>query len=383
MKNQKLFIMLILAVLLGLGTFGFSQNFAGSKTKNVKASCENVRPLGRTLNMNDSLFLCFSSTGIEFNVKARHLEINFVTDSGTNGSLKDSSPRIIALLNGERIADEMIIAKNQSVLIFDYKENVEGLVQILKVSESAQSLLGIESLTLDAKVEISPSAQRKTKIEFIGDSITCGYGVDDLNKNHHFKTSTEDSTKTYAFKTAAALEADWSFVSASGWGIISGYSGDGKKYSNMQIPAVYDRLGVSWGSTINGMNPVEKVWNFDYFKPDVVVVNLGTNDASYTKGRADRCEEFKTAYVDFIKKIREKNPDAYIICSLGIMGGDLYSYISQAVAEYSVATGDRRLSAFKFDNQNSADGIAADWHPSEKTHSKAATKLVMKIREVL
>lgn len=49
-------------------------------------------------------------------------------------------------------------------------------------------------------------------MEFIGDSITCGYGVDDPDKEHHFKTATEDVTKAYAYKTALALNADYSMV---------------------------------------------------------------------------------------------------------------------------------------------------------------------------
>ena len=102
---------------------------------------------------------------------------------------------------------------------------------------------------------VTPGKEREFKIEFVGDSITCGYGVDDPVKEHHFKTSTEDATKTYAFKTAQALNADWSFVSVSGWGIISGYTGDAKKNANSVIPRVYDKLGFSWGNTIFGINP--------------------------------------------------------------------------------------------------------------------------------
>ena len=74
------------------------------------------------------------------------------------------------------------------------------------------------------------------KIEFIGDSITAGYGVDDEVKEHGFSTATEDVTKTYAYKTAAALQADYSIVAYSGHGIISGYTGDGEKNTGLLIP---------------------------------------------------------------------------------------------------------------------------------------------------
>lgn len=46
-------------------------------------------------------------------------------------------------------------------------------------------------------------------------------------------------------------------------------------------------------------------------------------------------------------------------------------------------TGDAKVFTMKFDAQNAADGIAADWHPSEKTHEKAAEKLVSEIKEIM
>lgn len=37
----------------------------------------------------------------------------------------------------------------------------------------------------------------------------------------------------------------------------------------------------------------------------------------------------------------------------------------------------------KFDVQNQADGYAADWHPTEATHEKAAQKLTDEIKSIL
>ena len=237
-------------------------------------------------------------------------------------------------------------------------------------------MAAITCLTVNENGIVTPGKEREFKIEFVGDSITCGYGVDDPVKEHHFKTSTEDATKTYAFKTAQALNADWSFVSVSGWGIISGYTGDAKKNANSVIPRVYDKLGFSWGNTIFGINPGNISWNFDSYQPDFVVINLGTNDATYTKKKADRLQEYVDSYTDFLKQIRRKNPKAYIICCLGMMGDDLYISMSQAVSKYSSETGDSKISALRLKPQQMSDSICADWHPSEKTHEKASKQLI-------
>ncbi len=369
-RIEKLSLLISLIFLLSSSVLIWSEN------KTIALDSEHVRKIGRTYEHSNGLVLAFSSSGIEFNVKAKYLEVTIAGDSGARGRENDSSARIVAFVNGERLLDKMISKKTETFTIFDQKKNVEGLVQILKVSESANSLAAITSLSVNEKGKVSPSKERDFKIEFIGDSITCGYGVDDPVKEHHFKTSTEDSTKTYAFKTAQALNADWSFVSVSGWGITSGYTGNGEKNPDSVIPRIYEKLGFSWGNTIFGLNPVNVNWNFAAYQPDFVVINLGTNDASYTNKKADRVQEYTDSYVEFLKKVRQKNPKAYIISCLGMMGDDLYTALSQAVSKYSSETGDSRISALRLNPQQMSDTICADWHPSEKTHEKASKQLV-------
>lgn len=84
----------------------------------------------------------------------------------------------------------------------------------------------------------------------------------------------------------------------------------------------------------------------------------------------------------FIKKVREYNPDATILCSFGIVGAGLYPSIELAVNNYMNETGDYNIDLLKFDQQMQSDGYAADWHPTEATHLKATEKLVAKIQEI-
>lgn len=117
---------------------------------------------------------------------------------------------------------------------------------------------------------------KKYLIEFVGDSITCGYGVDAKDQNENFKTLTENFSKTYAYLAAQALDADYSVVAFSGHGIISGYSGDGTKNAEGTLPKYYTKLGR------NENYPGD--WDFENHQPDFVVINLGTNDNTYVKG---------------------------------------------------------------------------------------------------
>ena len=72
------------------------------------------------------------------------------------------------------------------------------------------------------------------------------------------------------------------------------------------------------------------------------------------------------------------------MCTLGMMGDGLYPMLEQGAEQtYTNETGDANISVMKFDVQSEADGFAADWHPTEATNTKAADKLIAKIKEVM
>ena len=98
--------------------------------------------------------------------------------------------------------------------------------------------------------------------------------------------------------------------------------------------------------------------------------------------KGDKKEEYKAGYIAFLKQVREKNPSARIFCTLGIMGTTLNEAMRQAVEAYSEETGDTNITVFDFPQQNgAADGLGADWYPSDTTHTKSAELLAAKIKE--
>ena len=83
------------------------------------------------------------------------------------------------------------------------------------------------------------------------------------------------------------------------------------------------------------------------------------------------------------KLVREKNPEAHILCVLGLMGSDLFGEINAAVNEIKTDTNDKKVSALRLNNQSESDGIAADWHPTERTNKKAATTVILEIKKLM
>lgn len=362
------------------------QNMAESTGENEMAEGtfiateDYVKQIGRTYLWEDILWLSFSGTGIEFTYNSNLCELTLIGDSTTSKMYGRGKEARVAIYHNDTLVVDTLMDEKLKTFTLHQGEVMEGKVRVVKLSETADSSVGIKEIKTDGSV-IKPTADQDLKIEFIGDSITCGYGVDE-GLDATYSTANEDTTKAYAYKTAMKLNADYSFVSMSGHGIISGYTGSGEINTEALIPPYYDKLGKSYGKFSMEVSVDEVQWDFTKFIPDIVVINLGTNDFSYCKNDVEKSEEYAKAYVEFLKTVREKNQGAHIICTLGIMGGGLYPYIEKAVERYQEETQDVHISSFQFAEQLASDGYAVDWHPSEITHEKAANQLVTYIDEL-
>ncbi|MDO3412756.1 GDSL-type esterase/lipase family protein [Saccharibacillus sp. CPCC 101409] len=347
--------------------------------KTFKATNESVKKLGRTHEYRDALWLTLSGSGAEFSFYGTKAEIVLKSDDMAGGV---NPARIGILVNGERVVDERLDRPVKTYTVFESAAAEQVAVTVIKLSEAAMSTVGIAEIRVEAERGIQPTPQKNRRIEFIGDSITCGYGVDDEYERHSFSTATEDVTQAYAYRTAEALQADYSMVSYSGYGIISGYTENDARLLTHLVPDYYEQLAKSEGKLDGKLDPLSIDWDFARFAPDLIVINLGTNDDSYTSDHADRQAEFGRRYVDFLKTIRRRNAEARILCTLGMMGDRLYPVVEQAVRDYTAQTGDSGVSAMKFDEQRAEDGYAADYHPSRRTHAKAADRLTRHIEQL-
>lgn len=352
---------------------------SGSEERTVKyynPTEENVRLLGRTITDNETAILAHSGTGIEFNVCAKKLSATFVKDSWHRNA------RIVAFLNDERIFDDILKEDSKEFVIFDSDEEKKGVVRIVKASEDTMANAGITKLAADG--EITPTKAKKYKIEFIGDSATAGYGVDETDPEKGNSIETEDITKVYAYKVANALNADYSIVCASGWGAYSGYTDqEGNINTACVIPPLYDKLGFC-DVEVGNVNPRNTNWDFNRFKPDIVSILLGANDQGYTRGEEEKCEAFKEAYIDFIADIRAKNPKAYIVCCSGLAPDDLKAHIEQAAEDYMTQTGDDKVYYLHIPLANGeTEGFGGGWHPTDLSYTNAANYIVPNFRNLL
>ena len=301
-------------------------------------------------------------------------------DSVTDPEKEIFRPRFEILLDGVKKVDARLTARDAMVTVFESAEKRDAEVRLIKLNEG-NSLLALREIVTDGKVE--PMAERPLKMEFIGDSITCAYGVEGKNELEDFTTATENAAKGYAFLTAEALNADAVLTCFSGFGIISGYTDDpAVRNETCLVPLYYEAEGLNDFRLPTGKQPQEITRDFSAFRPDYIVLNLGTNDLSWCGTDEERGKGYAELYTAFLKTIRKHNPGARILCTLGVMGTGLNRMMQQAAENYCRETGDGQIRLLMLEEQNAArDGYGSNFHPNEITQRLLAGKVTEAIQK--
>jgi lysophospholipase L1-like esterase len=298
----------------------------------------------------------FSGTGLDVRL----------ADSGTSyfAVVIDGGPPTVLATNGTK--DTYTLAANlpageHTVLLEKRTESFLGIVRFLGF------------VTPPGTTLVPSAAPYARKIEFVGDSITCGYGNAGVGPTCTFSAETEDEYNAYAAIASRKLGAAHVSVAYSGIGIYRNSNGA----TDNQMPVRFNRT-IADDPTIP--------WDFSY-KPDVVVVNLGTNDFA----TGDPGQAYIDAMSFFLDDVRGHYPDAFLLLAVGSMLSDSYpvgamqltkvkGYLEGIVAARKGA-GDTAVGFVDLGEQNGVeDGIGCDYHPSIATHAKMADKLVAAIQ---
>ncbi len=325
--------------------------------------------IGRSAVAENELILSASGSGAEFICKGDYAEITLAPENPAVSS--SHSPRIALYSDGNLVAMECISEEKTYRINTDYSGTV---ITLVKLSEAMHSSVKITKVASYGIKDIGPTQEKTLKIEFIGDSVTCGYGID-AGAYGSFSTETENFMKSYAYLTAEKLGADYSAVCYSGYGVLTGYTENGKMNDGL-VMNEYDKACHLTGKE-------DPLWDFSEEINDIVVINLGTNDASYCGNSDNGKQLFIEAYVNMLLKVREKNPAAYILCILGDVNNSLFPSIETAVAEYSKQTGDSRVEAFSVAFRMGENDIVIDGHPGALSNLCAAEMLTEKIRSLI
>lgn len=350
---------------------------------NILENKSNYRLSGRVTRQEGVLYLGYSASFLEFTFKGTKVEAEFITDRLDWEEIHRA--QVAVFVNGaDTPALRIPLTKEKErFVLYESEEAKEVTLRIMKYSEAAFNALGIAALEVEGELLPPPVAKNK-RIEVIGDSITCGYGIEGVVDVDTFTTYQENPWNAYGCRVARALDADFSLISWSGNGIISHYvdeSVNEPRNDEALMPELYFYEDYS-ADLRRGKARADFIRrDFTTYQPQLIIINLGTNDGSYTRNIPARDRAFINGYVKFLCQIREVNPDANILCTVGLMRNETNALVAEAVERVN-AFGDKKV-FFKeaFMQNGEADGIGADWHPTESTQKKFAEYLLKFIEE--
>lgn len=361
---------------------------------------KNIEWYGRTQLVDGIKYFDWSASGFAFCLTGKKAEAVIVSDSD---KWEDNNKSVLGIYIKElssakeyegnsfweAITDEpakkITLTENENkITLFESSEEKTVLVKVIKLTEVHYSFAGLKELTVEGKL-CSPVAiqnkEKALKIEFIGDSITCGYGIEG-NLNIPFTTQTERADKAYAWLTAKLLGAEFNLISWSGIGIISHYIDP-----SVNIPDTALVMPSLWPYTDKPLSQrlgkESEVWNEEKFSPDLIVVYLGTNDASYVRNIEERRIIFVNAYRLFLEAIHRRSPNARILCCLGTMDQNLCASVKEAAALFTNDFKLAHVKAISLPLQEEADGLGSDYHPTPVTHKKTSVLLEHEIKAFL
>ncbi len=232
-----------------------------------------------------------------------------------------------------------------------------------KIYRQTEMILGTEnviSITMNGVPTERPT-DKELYIEFLGDSITAGYGDlttgdDTDDPSGPVKSS---GTDTYAFLAAKELNADVSIVARSGLA-----------FSNTDDPIKPYWKSITFARQNLGEYKFER-------KPDVVVINLGTNDEGMCRKNNVEYSSVKDDAVALLNMVRADHPDAKIVWLYGTMDTGLANVLNNAVNEVG---GEAKGFYFMLGEQNFKGGGG---HPHADAHKANGKKLAEFIKGII
>lgn len=310
-----------------------------------------VRILGvRNLASTEQINLDWSCSGFELTVENKGGDVRFQVTTSDN-----QSAYFRIWLDGETWEQSngeiyYRVGGKGTIIMRDVPAG-RHTVRVLKVTGYTLARSAVLSVTLNGSILPEAPAERELYVEFVGDSITCGWGTIGA---HGGAYSDQDGTLAYSYLLAGALDADYSMTALSGQGLLWGDPGltEGYLYAS---PMRDDQTPYDFAR-----------------QADLVVINIGTND--FSKGVSE--EEFRAAYRDFLQTVREKNgEDCRILCLYNAMNDTFSAAIESVVA----GLGGMQNGIWSY-RLPRAEG---NRHPSAEEHAAYAEQLLPLVQQLL
>ena len=216
------------------------------------------------------------------------------------------------------------------------------------------------------------------KIEFIGNSITCGMGAD--TKEIPCGTAQwydqHNAYLAYGPRVARQLNLQYMLSSVSGIGIYRNWNSDGPA-----MPQVYENRYLDTDST--------RRWDFTGFVPDIVSIALGTNDFSDGDGTRERKpfdpETYVNTYIAFVEKIYSHYPNTQIaLLTSPMVSGEkemiFFDCLNKVKTHFDEIGGHKSIAIYRFQG---IEPHGCSYHPDIDDHAKMAEAVIPFFQQLL
>ncbi|MBE6593900.1 MAG: hypothetical protein E7642_07940 [Ruminococcaceae bacterium] len=318
-------------------------------TYDVSEDWKHFKLVGRTFDVAGGVACDFTASGIEFEgVMSEKVTLSLSCDRDTYFTV---------YIDGERVEQRIFANKNTTeITIANFEDEGEHHIRVLKQTEPQWSLCVLKELTVCGRLNDAP-AKKDKYIEVIGDSITCGYGNLKIDGVSNSGALYQDGTQTYAFLAAEALGADASIVGCSGIGIDKGWTDFSESDFYPKASFYRDRTGA----------------DYNFFRaPDLVIINLGTNDQS----RGSTEEDFKAGVRELIEFVRDSyGKDMPVVWAYNMMGNGRFDWTKTVLEEMGGEAAGLYSVELTYNNQG---GVG---HPTLEAHIESSEILTKFIQD--
>ena len=321
----------------------------------VKELTENnlITTQGAATRSGNSLLLEYSADGFSFTANCEGTVRMSVSPNVYNANW---DLRLALHVNGERQSDIVLTPTTTEVILAYGLEKGNYTFKIEKMGEAQIGKILVNSISLLGGMK-TPPAKPEMHIDYYGDSITAGWGTTAYSGSPTNPYQYMDGSVTYAAVASNILGSDFTAFGYSGWGVAvtGGSNGKGDKTMTTIYPDLRKNLDA-----------------------DVVVINLGTNDAAKYVA-AELTEQYvKDAYLAYAKNIRnDYGANTPIVFAYGMMTDSANGFIDYAV-EGMKAEGDNNVYSVRLPKGTSG-GVA---HPDAAEQYAAGEVLADFIKEI-
>ena len=273
-------------------------------------------------------------------------------------------------IDGKQTAVVSLDKKRVQLVLAKGLKKGEHMLMFQKRNEGITGKITIYSFILDKGAKLMPVTSRPQRlIEFVGNSITCGYGTESNEIDHPYDPRTADANHSYGAIISRYFNADYMLTSHSGQGIVKNWD-DTVTVSKVCMLHRFSRV----------LDEEEEQWDFSV-KPQLVCISLGTND--YSQAPKPSEAEFTGAYRSWLKIVREKYGNVPVLFIAPLAGEPSRSYMKRLVDDLSKTDENVYYMALYEEMMEEEPDLGPVRHPTYSGHRKMAMCIIPYISKIM